>query len=188
MSDMFPSGEILALIETLTPQHHQDLIDIDSSDSSSVDAATASRKKYSSIIQERIADETRGLYVLTGHVQQLVQKLQRSPFFGIVVPVCAMLQSKVVGKDSYEKDLLPFLNPSQRKDFAVFMKRIRDTRAQHAAAVELLRNHLEGQKISLVVRTMCCCLLQPLPHCSHPALLQATKNQRKYDSCCKCNS
>jgi len=134
----------------LTPQFHQDLIDGESSQLLPTEIANAARKKYGSVIQDRIADETKGMYVLAGHVQQLIQKLQRSPFFGIVVQVCASLQSNVVGKETYENDVLPFLNKAQRKDFAVFMKRIRNTRAQHAAAVEQLRIHLEGQKSTLV--------------------------------------
>jgi hypothetical protein len=151
----------LALIEELTPQFHQDLFDGESSNVLPNAVAKAACKKYGAIIQERIIDKTKGMYVLAGHVQQLVQKLQRSPFFGIVVQVCAALQSKVVGKETYENDILPLLNKAQRKDFAVFMKRIRDTRAQHAAAVEQLRAHLQGQKISLVVSAR-----YPRLHCS----------------------
>jgi hypothetical protein len=151
----------LALIENLTPQFHQDLIDGESSDKHPNEIAKFAQKKYGSIVQERISNEVQGKYVLAGHVQQLVQKLQRSPFFGIIVPVCASLQSKAVNKQTYERDVAPFMNSNQRKDFAVFMKRVRDSQAQHAATVEQARTHLEGKKGLLVVSariTHFCCI------------------------------
>jgi hypothetical protein len=135
----------------LTPQFHQDLIDGESSDKQPSEIADAARKKYGSIVQERISDEVKGRYVLAGHVQQLVQKLQRSPFYGIIVPVCASLQSKAVNRETYERDVAPFMNSTQRKDFAVFMKRFRDSQALHAATVEQARKNLQGQKSLLVV-------------------------------------
>ena len=98
-------------------------------------------------------DELKGKFVLPGHVQQLVQKLQRSPFFGIVVPVCVTLQSKAVTKETYENDVIPFLNKLQRNDFALFMKRVKEMRAQQAATVEQVRQRLQGQKVLLVVST-----------------------------------
>lgn len=141
----------MALIEKLTLQFHQDLIDGDSCDLPLSEVAVAARRKYGFTIQERISDDFKGKYVLAGHVQQLVQKLQRSPFVGIVVPVCCALQSKAVKKESYENDLMPFLNKLQRKDLAIFMKRVNMLRAQHVAAVEQVRKRLQGQKVLLVV-------------------------------------
>ncbi len=144
----------MGLIENLTPQFHQDLIDGENSDKQPSEIANAARKKYGSIVQDRISDEVQGRYVLAGHVQQLVQKLQRSPFHGIIVPVCASLHSKAVNRETYERDVAPFLNITQRKDFALFMKRVRDSQAQHAATVEQARKNLQGQKALLVVRAL----------------------------------
>lgn len=141
----------MALIENLTPQFHQDLIDGESSDKHPNEIAKFAQKKYGSIVQERISNEVQGKYVLAGHVQQLVQKLQRSPFSGIVVSVCCELQSKAVRKETYENDLTPFLNKLQRKDFVLFMKRVREVRAQNAAMVEQVRKRLQGQKMLVVV-------------------------------------
>ncbi len=141
----------MALIEKLTPQFHQDLLDGESSNSISFDVAVSARQKYDSIIKKRITDDFKGKYALAGHVQQLVQKLQRSPFSGIVVSVCCELQSKAVRKETYENDLTPFLNKLQRKDFALFMKRVREVRAQNAAMVEQVRKRLLGQKMLVVV-------------------------------------
>lgn len=143
----------MALIEKCTPQFHQDLIDGESSDITPTDIKNAAIKKYGAIILERVTDELKGKFVLPGHVQQLVQKLQRSPFFKIVVPVCVTLQSKAVTKETYENDVIPFLNKLQRNDFALFMKRVKEMRAQQAATVEQVRQRLQGQKVLLVVST-----------------------------------
>jgi hypothetical protein len=59
----------LALIEKLTPQFHQDLLDGELSDSLSSDVAVSARRKYGSIIQKRITDDFKGKYALAGHVQ-----------------------------------------------------------------------------------------------------------------------
>ncbi len=208
----------MALIEKLTPQFHQDLLDGELSDSLSSDVAVSASRKYGSIIQKRITDDFKGKYALAGHVQvttpshtshptphthishltphtshltphthishltphtshpyltphtshltphtshltphtshitqQLVQKLQRSPFSGIVVAVCCELHSKAVRKETYENDLKPFLNKLQRKDFALFMKRVREVRAQNAAVVQQVIKRLQGQKMLVIV-------------------------------------
>ncbi len=143
----------MALIENYTPQFHQDLIDGESSDVTPADLKNAALKKYGAIIQERITDELKGKFVLPGHVQQLVQKLQRSPFSVIVVPVCVSLHSKAVTKETYENDVIPYLNKLQRHDFEVFMKRVREMRVQQAAVVQQVRQRLQGQRTLLVVRT-----------------------------------
>ncbi len=167
----------MALIESLTPKFHQDLIDGEISERQPHEIASAARKKYGSMVQERISDEVQGKYVLAGHVQQLVQKLQRSPFFGIIVPVCASLQSKAVHRETYERDVAPFMNSTQRKDFAVYMKRVRESQALHAATVEQARQTLQGKKAVLVVSSCLarCLCLWSLSSCS----ITAGKNVSK---------
>jgi hypothetical protein len=148
---IYGRGQVLELIETLTPQYLQDVVDATSGDVPKPDAANAALKRYGSIILEAILQQSKGKYVVAGHVQQLVQKLQRSPFLGIVVSVCTSLHSKMVCKETYQNDIAPFLNKMQRRDFAAFMKRVNASKAQHAAHVEKVRQQLQGQKSILVV-------------------------------------